>query len=305
MISLSVLIPTYGRVPFLLKCVRALQHQTFPASHTELVIVSSEPREMPSSLQTMLQSRPFARVVWCYDPPGGPARARNRAIEAARGSLLLFLDDDVVLHEDALAHHVEAHRRETNPRVVFLGRVEMDAKQQQTAFGRWMEEGGRHFLYPRFRPGQVLPPERFYTAQISLKRAFLKDERFNEQFVAPGYEDGDLGLRLGKRGMILRYLPEARGIHLRPAVMTSYWERVETVGKMRPLLLSLHPERRHWVERIPGILPAAAWLAPRVQRWVEPLGSWPARTGRWLFPLFTLTYGLTLLRGVARSPFRD
>ncbi len=301
---ISVLIPTYGRFHLLQQTLRALARQDWPHRQMELVVVSSDTPEMPSFFRAWRETHTFANVHWIYDPPAGPARARNRAVEAAQFEILLFLDDDVVLAPDAIRHHMRAHQRTPDPRVAFLGRVELAPAHRRTAFGRWMEEGGRHFLYPRFLPGQRLSPIRFYTAQVSLKRSFLGDLRFCERFDAPGYEDGDLGLRLAERGLDLRYLPQARGIHLRPADPAAYWQRVETVGHMRPILLAAHPHRRHPVENLPGITHLAAILAPPAQRVAGLLALLPARYARWTFPFFSLVYGLTLLRGVYRSPHR-
>jgi glycosyltransferase involved in cell wall biosynthesis len=90
---ISVVVRSYNRLPALcelLERLRAQDHDSF-----EIVIVEqSTVREPAAAARLDASAAADARVrVLRYRPLGGP-RARNEGVRAARGALLVFIDDD-------------------------------------------------------------------------------------------------------------------------------------------------------------------------------------------------------------------
>jgi len=103
---LSVVIPTYNRLPILQKCLRALEQQRLeaPISNYEVVVVDdgSTDETVPWLLHHGGQL-PHVRLV--QQDHGGPAEGRNRGVDYARGDVIVFIDSDLVVTEDFLISH--------------------------------------------------------------------------------------------------------------------------------------------------------------------------------------------------------
>src|ERR1700739_5177839 len=79
---------------------------------------------------------------------------------------------------------------------------------------RWYGEDAMRFRYRSARGRTELDFRFFYTCNLSVKTAFLREYgHFNESFRSAAYEDTELGYRLSKHGMTLRYNPAAVGYH--------------------------------------------------------------------------------------------
>jgi glycosyltransferase involved in cell wall biosynthesis len=137
---------TEGRAAFMPWLVWCFDRQTWP--HRELLIVDSSERPFG------LSSRDDVRVVAL--PPGtGIARKRNVAVQAARGDLITWFDDDDWQHPHKLAWHVEALRDEA----AYSGSASgwfVDLRQSRCAAFR-APHGCTIFNSAAFRREAVLP----------------------------------------------------------------------------------------------------------------------------------------------------
>lgn len=106
-IRISVCLPAFNRAPELDEAVRSLMAQT----KTDFdVILVDDGSSCPDTLAVIERWRaPFHARGWTMvrQENAGPAKARRAARQAARGSHLLFMDDDNV----ALAHEIERFAR--------------------------------------------------------------------------------------------------------------------------------------------------------------------------------------------------
>jgi Glycosyl transferase family 2 len=109
-LPVSVIICSHNPRPdYLDRCLAALEHQTLPKDQWELVIVDNASAPEKAPLRT-LAWHPRARIV--SEPKLGLTPARLRGIRAAKGELLVFVDDDNVLDPDFLeiALHIGRER---------------------------------------------------------------------------------------------------------------------------------------------------------------------------------------------------
>ena len=95
--GISVVIATYDRPEALICCLDALALQQARRSF-EIIVVDNHPQ---SGLTTPLMQR-FPAIVWRQEITAGLARARNRGIESARGTVIVTTDDDVLPPSDWL-----------------------------------------------------------------------------------------------------------------------------------------------------------------------------------------------------------
>jgi glycosyltransferase involved in cell wall biosynthesis len=203
----------------------------------------------------------------------GRAVARNRGAAAARGNILLFLDDDMEASPGLIEAHLYAHSR--SPCGVVLGRFPMKCALQpgdpvseflQNWWNRqlaaWAEE--RHqFDFRDFCTGNVSLPRHVF------EQAGGFDERFPTQSAG---EDWELGYRLLKIGVPFRFVSEALTFqHCRP-LCQDMLRRADEEGRGHAFIATEHPElrdrlilgqlaritRNSWTRPLPAML----WAAP-------------------------------------------
>jgi GT2 family glycosyltransferase len=96
----SVIVPTYKRTEQLLICLRALARQEFDRSLFEVIVVSDGGEAPPESELEKLGRD--INLTLRHQSHGGPASARNAGVAHARGSFLVFTDDDCLPKPDWL-----------------------------------------------------------------------------------------------------------------------------------------------------------------------------------------------------------
>lgn len=104
MLSATVIICTRNRLTDLIRCLYSLEAQTLSAD--QLIIVDSSDQYVSSSDQfnhvcDMIRQRGLS-VLYLHTQPGLTYQ-RNQGVAYARGDIIYFFDDDVVLFRDYLA----------------------------------------------------------------------------------------------------------------------------------------------------------------------------------------------------------
>ena len=89
--SVSVIIPVYNVQQYLDRCVRSVLDQTLP--DLEVILIDDGSTDQSGSMCDAYAARD-ARVRVLHLENGGPARARNQGIRAARGTFVGFVDSD-------------------------------------------------------------------------------------------------------------------------------------------------------------------------------------------------------------------
>jgi glycosyltransferase involved in cell wall biosynthesis len=104
-LKITVAILTYNRAEFLRQTLTGIAHQQFPHDHFEVIVVdnnsSDHTREVVASFAG---ERPAPRHV--FETKQGLDHARNRAIAEARGTVIVFADDDILVKPDWLTQLV-------------------------------------------------------------------------------------------------------------------------------------------------------------------------------------------------------
>jgi glycosyltransferase involved in cell wall biosynthesis len=171
----SVVIPTYQRCASVQRAIEALAHQTLAPDDYE-VIVSIDGSEDGTREMLAGQHADFQlRALW--GPNRGRAAARNAGVDAARGSLIVFLDDDMVATPGLLSAHVEAHplsNAQPRKRAV-IGAAPM-VTSPPSPLTLYLAAHFQERLDSLARPGRVPRFNEAYTGNLSLARATLLEE---------------------------------------------------------------------------------------------------------------------------------
>jgi glycosyltransferase involved in cell wall biosynthesis len=237
---ISVVIPTYNRLPILQKCLLALeqQHVAEPISRYEVVLVDDGSTDATVAwLAEQAEALPHVRLI--RQDHGGPALGRNRGVEAARGDVIVFIDSDLVVTEGFLMAHAtalqRAWQRQGNRLCFTYGAVINTADFENPT-------GERHKL-------RDLSWAYFATGNVAIDRALLEQAGlFDPAFRLYGWEDLELGERLRRLGVRLIRCPEAVGYHWHPPLSLDQIPRLIQVERERArmglLFYRKHPSRR-------------------------------------------------------------
>jgi len=96
---ISVIVCTLNRADQLQEMLRSFFVQTFSTSTYELIIVDNASTDITPEVVKHFLSQ---NVRYFREQTRGLSHARNRALEVARGDILAFLDDDVLVSSDYL-----------------------------------------------------------------------------------------------------------------------------------------------------------------------------------------------------------
>jgi GT2 family glycosyltransferase len=203
--SISIVIPTKNRPEEIGRLLLSIRAQ--PTMPLEVIVVD---QSTPA-----YRLEPFPELVIVHDPTiGGASAARNRGAALARGDVVFFVDDDVVVETDCIAHiaHAFASRPELVGAQCSIHNPWDDAPLTLYDVSTRIFEHGFFDARPKLRRGERIP--RLIDGLASAyRRSLLEHERFDEAL--PGYslaEDWDLTKRAARYGA-LTILPQARVRH--------------------------------------------------------------------------------------------
>ena len=243
-LPLTVLIPTKNRTVQLSKTLTAYQRQVLPRSRFEIVIINDGGDF--TELQQSVQQFQMHLDIKIYDNRGvpGPSGARNFGLAYCKGEVVFITGDDIVPSANLLKSHLEAHQEYPFQEVAFIGHSPWHPDMNED----WMlshiiGEGGQQFTYKDMEHMQLVPFDRFFTSNVSIKRNFLVNLEpiFSPSFKYAAFEDIELAYRLHTRGLELRFLADAVGFHLHPMTIDSFLERQKKVGEMLSITCIVQP----------------------------------------------------------------
>jgi len=238
----SIVIPTFNRLPMLLRVLEALERQQ-EGPDFEVVVVNDGSTD---DTDRVLSRR--AGIVYRAQPNSGPGRARNLGVSLARGQFVIFIGDDTVPEERFVAEHARVHReRDDDPLTACLGYTGWPRGERVTAFMDYINDYGLQFGYRLIEDGAVVPFNFFYTSNISIDRQLLAEHPFDTTFPAAAWEDIELAYRLDKLGLKIHYNAKAVTRHYHPMSVDSFARRQYTVGKSGAIFYRKHPELGHFL----------------------------------------------------------
>ncbi len=201
--ALSVVVATHNRPSALLQTLRGLREQTLSRTIMEVIVVDDG-----SQPPLVIDGPPIEHLQLLRRPHGERSSARNHGALHARGSHLLFLDDDLEVSIGLAAAHLAAQTEW--PGCLAVGAILLPPEFTRTAFGAFRQALESHQT-PRSR-GPV-EQRHFCTAgNMSIRRKdFIELGGFDSKIVSA--EDQDFALRHSERGGRIVYVPEAIAMH--------------------------------------------------------------------------------------------
>jgi glycosyltransferase involved in cell wall biosynthesis len=200
-IKVSVVIPTYKRPALLLKCISQLAQQTFYKNEYEVIVVTDGiDFNTVTELTEFIQQHPSVNLS-CYNlnQKKGPAAARNKGVENAKGELVLFTDDDCLPQQDWITSYWNAYDALNKQAAAFTGKTIVPYAAKPTDYEKNIAN---------------LETAEFITANCAIvKKVFEKLGGFNENFPIAWREDSDMHFKLIKNNIPVFPVKDAVVIH--------------------------------------------------------------------------------------------
>lgn len=234
----TVVIPTFQQPALLLKCLDALGRQRLPHNQFEVIVVdegNSPDTETAVALfakQTTRDGMPVAVRYLAQVEKLGPAAARNRGWQAARGRFIAFTADDCLPEPEWLSSALAGFLRGAQ---VMTGQMRVTLPDQPTPFDR---------------TATFLKRAEFMASNCFCRKSVLERVGgFEEAFDTDWREDSDLHFKFLHMGIPIVKCPEAVVVH---SIRPSPWYMLlwdERRNRYDALLYKRHPNL--FRERIP------------------------------------------------------
>jgi cellulose synthase/poly-beta-1,6-N-acetylglucosamine synthase-like glycosyltransferase len=276
--KVSIIIPCYNEEATIGDTLSAIDGQTFPRAEMEVVVSYSMSKDRTREMITGFQrSHPDLSVRVVENTARIIPAALNRAIEAARGEIVIRMDAHSQPYPDYVENCVRALDEGRGDNVGGVWEIRAGAPG-------WIADGIAAAAAHPFGAGDAayrLKPEAgaVDTVPFGAYRKSLFDEvgAFDESLLAN--EDYEFNVRVRRAGKIVWLDPRIRSVYFaRPslgALARQYWR----YGFWKARMLRRYPETLRWRQALPPVFVASVlalaalsfWLPARILLGVELL----------------------------------
>jgi len=227
---ITVVIPAYNAEFCIERCIKALQSQDIDNHEIEIIVVNDGSTDDTSGVAGK------AGIKVIDQAQGGPAKARNKGAQNAKGHILCFTDADCVPAENWLRKLTKPFEDETI--AGSMGRYRTEQKSLTARFAQAEFEE----RYARYEKLSSIDLVATYSAAFR-KNLFLEENGFNTNFPKADNEDVEFSYRLSRKGYKLVFAPDAIVFHTHPSGICKYMKQKFSRAIWRVLVYSLHPEK--------------------------------------------------------------
>ena len=222
----SIIIPSYNRPTQLAVCLEAVSRQEYPRERYEIIVVDDGSETPLAPVVEPYRDRLTLRLL--VQQHSGPAAARNNGAAAAKGSFLVFTDDDCRPTPDWLAALARHYRLHPEPRHAVTGKTlnGLHANVYSIASQRLVD-----YLYSYFNTDA--DQSRFLTSNnVALPvECFRETGGFDTAFRRAAGEDRDFTDRLLEAGRRICYDPDVIIHHDHPLTFKAFLRQHFNYGR--------------------------------------------------------------------------
>jgi glycosyltransferase involved in cell wall biosynthesis len=247
--SASIIIPTFNGASRIGNCLDALVKQA-AGRNVEILVVNDGSTD---NTEAVVQRYSGVRLI--TQANAGPAAARNRGALKARGTIILFTDDDCVPMPAWLDAMIEPFE---DPEVVGVKGVYRTRQKRLAARFVQIE------YEDRYRLMAGLPCIDFidtYSAAFRRDR-FLEMTGYDTSFPVACAEDIELSYRMSARGWKMKFAPAAIVYHTHPDTLSRYLKKKYKFAFWRVLAVRKNPSKGLKDSHTPQVMKLQLLFAP-------------------------------------------
>jgi len=261
--DISVVIPTCpGRTAKLKTLLSGIASTRGDHERFEVVVVVDGLDESPLQVGAVLpDSIHFRGLTQAH---GGPGRARNHALEHAKGEWLLFFDDDARVDDETITGHLHQVRQDPRGSVAYLGRTYWPEELLDSPWQFLLANTSMVLFWDQVQAGRTYGFRHFCTNNLSVRadlvRAVGGFRDFRTNVTARGgeaasevgdpddsfrfmHEDIELGWRLEQRfALEVHPVLTINSWHDHAMTPKDYFRREYRCGKAAALVRTINPD---------------------------------------------------------------
>jgi glycosyltransferase involved in cell wall biosynthesis len=247
--AISIIIPTFNGASRVGNCLNSLLKQ-MPRRDVEILVVNDG-----STDNTAEVVGGYAGVRLITQRNAGPAAARNRGALEARGTLLLFTDDDCVPLPDWLDAMIKPFG---DPEVVASKGTYRTHQKTLAARFVQIEYEDRYRLMADLDCIDFIDT---YSAAFRRNR-FLEMAGYDTSFPVACAEDVELSYRMSARGWKMKFAPAAIVYHTHPDTLAEYLRKKYKFAFWRVLAVHKNPSKAIKDSHTPQLMKLQLLFAP-------------------------------------------
>lgn len=210
--SVSIIIPTFNGAPRIGNCLHALLDQ-MERRDVEILVVNDGSTDSTTDVVAR-----YSSVRCITQSNAGPAAARNRGALEAKGTIILFTDDDCVPMSDWLTAMTEPFR---DPDLIGVKGIYRTRQKRLVARFVQIEYEDKYRLMAAFPLIDFIDT---YSAGFRRDR-FLEMNGYDTSFPLACAEDVELSYRMSARGWKMKFVPTAIVYHTHPDTLWAYLKK--------------------------------------------------------------------------------
>jgi GT2 family glycosyltransferase len=202
----SVVMPAHGAASYLSETLGALTDSDLPRDTWELIVVDDGSLD-----ETAAVAGRFAdTVIRLPGRPHGPAYARNRGFEVARGPVVVFFDADVVVHRSTLRGFLEVLAERPDVGAVF-GAYDTQPR------AKGLVSQYRNLVHHYVHMNGAGEADTFWAGAGAIRRDVFEEAGMYDEwhYARPQIEDIELGARIRSLGKKILLAPQIQVTHLK------------------------------------------------------------------------------------------
>lgn len=206
---LSIIIPTIDRGKYLIDTVNQLNGQTYNNFET---IVVDQTDHYSADIQKEINEMSKNKIRYFKVRPRSVTAAKNFGIKKSKGSILVFLDDDIKIKKDFIKNHLEAYKKYPNAGAI-AGRVLQKGFPIKNVILKFNRYGQSEGTYTGTKEGET---NTFPGGNCSVKKdvANLVGGFDTRYFGGSFREESDFANKIHSSGFKIYYYPKAEIFHL-------------------------------------------------------------------------------------------
>lgn len=235
-VMLSIIIPTSGREKILKRTLSSLFKGSSTYGEYEVIVVDTPLDNTKVVVESFGRDFP---IRYLSDRIKSRARPRNIGAKEAKGEILLFLDDDIIVEKNFVYEHLRFHSKSET--IACIGRTVHTTESEDPFINYLVKDSTFLAAYRLIEDPDDVPFNFCYTFNISIpKEDFIKVGLFDEEFCQYGLEDIEFGYRWKKAGYKIRFNPNAIGYHPFNIGKEEFIKRRYDVGRSAVLFYKKH-----------------------------------------------------------------
>jgi glycosyltransferase involved in cell wall biosynthesis len=244
----SVVVPTFNRKEVLERTINGLLNQSLTKTEYEIIVVDDCSVDETSVYMDKIAESESSIIYIRHEQNEGRVVTRNDGIKAARGEIVIFLDDDNLPDKNFIQAHLNCYEQNKGDKVAVMGNVSYAPEViGNSNFARFMQSrylGNRTESSRSTLDYNNLPSRCLGAGNCSVRRLdLLEVGMFDNSFRYYGGEDEYLGHCLKEKGVRLVFADKARTLHYDILSLSRYKQKtLESAKYGLKILMDKSPE---------------------------------------------------------------